>query len=78
MQDNRATSMKTSMKNKRVAENHGNEVVPLSNLLLVHFFFQFHTTSAVSKKLDVSVHQLLIGSYQNKTKRSLEYNLERD
>ena len=62
----------------RVAENQGTEVVPFSNLLLVHFFFQFHTTSTVSKKLDVSVHQLVISSYQNKTKRSLEYNLERD
>ena len=29
--------------------------MPFSNLLLVHFFFQFHTTSTVSKKLDVSV-----------------------
>ena len=53
----------------RVAENHGNEVVPFSNLLMVlFFFFQFHTTSTVSKKLDVSVHQLVINSYQTKTK----------
>ena len=52
----------------RVADNHGNEVVPFSNLLMVLFFFQFHTTSTVSKKLDVSVHQLVINSYQTKTK----------
>ena len=52
----------------RVAENHGNEAVPFSNLLMVLFFFQFHTTSTVSKKLDVSVHQLVINSYQTKTK----------